>query len=232
MHSASSVSSFLIPLRRPARAQRYRISVGARVTSTTRHCLAACLLLTAGAAGAHVTIDGGTAVAGSTVKLAFRVGHACPGATSTTGITVRVPPGFAHAQPVPKAGWSLAVQRAPLPEPVERHGQKISEDVAEVHWTAASPAAALPGAFYDEFVLRGTVPAQAGAMWFKVLQTCDRGSADWADVPASGMSTQGLAHPAALLRVLPGDAAPAETMAMPMSMPAPAHAGASHTEHH
>ena len=42
-------------------------------------------------------------------------------------------------------------------------------------------------------------------MWFKVLQTCEKGSIDWAEVPASGTSTKGLKTPAALLEIIPSD---------------------------
>ena len=43
----------------------------------------------------------------------------------------------------------------------------------------------------DVGLLRGGLPASAGPMWFKVLQTCEKGSIDWAEVPASGTSTKG-----------------------------------------
>jgi hypothetical protein len=52
-------------------------------------------------------------------------------------------------------------------------------------------------------VLRGKLPESAGPLWFKVLQTCDSGSNDWSDVPASGTSTQGLKFPAVLLEIQP-----------------------------
>jgi copper(I)-binding protein len=60
----------------------------------------------------------------------------------------------------------------------------------------------LPGSERSEFVLRGKVPATPGTLWFKVLQTCDTGVADWAEVPASGNSTAGLKSPAARLVVV------------------------------
>jgi len=61
---------------------------------------------------------------------------------------------------------------------------------------------ALPAAFYDEFVLRGTTPARPGPVWFKVVQSCVKGSNEWIEVPAAGNSTSGLKMPAALLEVL------------------------------
>jgi len=183
--------------------------------------LRAALGLTLGlsaAAHAHVTLEQPQAASGSAYKAVFKVGHACAEARNTVGITVRLPEGFRGAQPMPKPGWELIVTRAPLAQPYEAHGRRVSEDVVEVRWQARSPDDALPAAYYDEFVLRGTVAAAAGPMWFKVRQDCDLGrSEDWAEVPASGNSTRGLKAPAALLEVV----APAAAVA-PAAPAAPA----------
>ncbi len=72
----------------------------------------------------------------------------------------------------------------------------------EITWTANSAADALPDAHYDEFVLRGTTPQKPGPLWFKVVQLCEKGSNNWVEVPATGVSTKGLKMPAALLDVL------------------------------
>jgi periplasmic copper chaperone A len=63
----------------------------------------------------------------------------------------------------------------------------------------------LPDEHYDEFVLRGQAPDKPGPLWFKVLQQCERGEWDWAQVPAVGTSTKELKAPAVLLEVLPND---------------------------
>lgn len=57
----------------------------------------------------------------------------------------------------------------------------------------------LPDAWYDEFVLRGSLPSKAGVLWFRVLQTCEKGTLEWAQIPTSRTSTQSLKSPAALL---------------------------------
>ncbi|HEY6513789.1 MAG TPA: DUF1775 domain-containing protein, partial [Burkholderiaceae bacterium] len=59
---------------------------------------------------------------------------------------------------------------------------------------------------YDEFTLRGQLPDKPGALWFKVQQVCERGELNWAEVPASGVSTRGLKSPAVLLEVTPAAA--------------------------
>ena len=151
---------------------------------------------------AHVVLEDQAALAGSSYKAVFRVGHSCPGA-ATTGITVRLPAGFQGAKPMPKAGWKLETQLERLAQPYNSHGKTITEDVVEVRWTVKNVADALPDAWYDEFVLRGTLPKTAGALWFKVLQHCTQGQLDWSEIPAKGTSTKGLKAPAALLEVLP-----------------------------
>lgn len=140
------------------------------------------------AASAHVTLPPGGATAGDTYAAAFRVGHACSGARSTNGITVRVPDGFTVQKAEPRSGWALATTPG------------------SVTWRAESAEAALPDKQRAEFVVHGTLPAKAGTLWFKVLQSCDVGSADWAEVPAT--ATDKPAFPAARLDVLaPGIAA-------------------------
>lgn len=162
----------------------------------------ATLLSAATAASAHVVLEEPAALAGSSYRAAFRVGHGCSG-SPTTAIRVFLPAGVRGAKPSPKAGWTLAIRRAALAQPYESHGKTVREDVVEISWTASSPAYALQDDWYDEFVLRTTLPAQAGALWFRVLQTCASGQLDWADIPARGTSTRGLKAPAVLLEILP-----------------------------
>ncbi len=156
----------------------------------------------AATASAHVVLEDQAALAGSSYKAVFRVGHSCPGA-ATTGITVRLPAGFQGAKPMPKAVWNLETQLERLALPYNSHGKTITEDVVEVRWTVKNMADAFPDAWYDEFVLRGTLPQTAGALWFKVSQHCKQGQMDWSEIPAKGTSTKGLKAPAALLEVLP-----------------------------
>lgn len=172
------------------------------MNKTLTHLLACSLLAAATAAPAHVVLEEPAALAGSSYRAAFRVGHGCNG-SPTTGIKVYLPAGVRSAKPMPKAGWTLTTRRAALARPYDSHGKTVSEDVVEVSWTAADPASFLPDDWYDEFVLRATLPAQDGALWFRVLQTCASGQLDWADIPAQGTSTRGMKTPAALLEVLP-----------------------------
>ena len=170
--------------------------------------LAASLL--AGASQAHVTLETPRTTPGSAYKAVLRVGHACEGAQNTRALWVRLPEGFRGAKPMPKPGWRITLTRRPLTQPYDNHGKPVVEEVREIRWEVIDPAQALPGDFYDEFVLRGSAPSLPGPAWFKVLQVCDKGEVDWAETPAEGSSLKDLSAPAALLEVLPASDAHAE----------------------
>ncbi len=131
----------------------------------------------------HIVLENKAAVAGSIYKAVFQVGHGCNG-SPTTAIAVQIPPGFQATKPYAKAGWALTI-----------HPNQL------VTWTALNKEAALQNAHFDEFVLRGKLPESAGPLWFKILQTCEISSNNWAEVPAAGVSTKGMKLPAALLEV-------------------------------
>ena len=158
-------------------------------SSSIRSIAAFALLAGASSAFSHVTLPPGGATAGSDYDAAFRVGHACKDAQATTGVTVQLPDGFRLSEAQARKGWTLA------------------SNPREVAWKAESPATALPGAERAEFIVRGKLTDQPGPLYFKVLQTCDKGSADWAQRPVPGASDKP-AFPAARLDVLaPGVAA-------------------------
>lgn len=176
---------------------------------------AACALaLSATAAFSHVVLETRSAPAGSAYKAVFQVGHGCQG-SATTGISVQIPAGFQGARPYPKAGWTLAIKTGKLAKPYESYGKQVTEDVTAISWTAAGKDAVLQDTYFDEFVLRGQLPDTAGPLWFKVLQTCENGSADWSEVPASGSSAKGLKSPAALLEVTGAGAVAAAEAVVP-----------------
>jgi copper(I)-binding protein len=134
------------------------------------------------AAFAHVSLQEPRAEAGSTYNAVLRVGHGCDGA-ATTALTVQLPSGFKDVRPAPKDGWTASVKSG------------------AVTWTAGKDAA-LPSGQKGEFVLAGALPRTAGPLWFKVMQQCGDARMDWAQVPATGTSTDGLKTPAVLLEVL------------------------------
>jgi periplasmic copper chaperone A len=176
---------------------------------TTKLIAALAIITSANAVFAHVVLEDQAALAGRSYKAVLKVGHGCEG-SPTTAMRVTIPTGFMGAKPMPKAGWILVIKTAKLAVPYDNHGKQVTEDVSEITWTAMSKDSWLPEAYYDEFILLGGLPSKVNegeAMWFKVLQTCDKGSNDWSQIPASGVDTQGLKSPAALLEIIPSGAA-------------------------
>lgn len=85
----------------------------------------------------HVGLDEPAALAGTSYRATLRVGHGCDG-SPTMAIKVLIPPGYRGAKPMPKAGWVLSTRTARLDKPHDDHGKPVTEDVAEITWTAAS----------------------------------------------------------------------------------------------
>jgi len=162
----------------------------------------------------HVTLEQAQATAGSAYKAVLRIGHGCEG-QPTREVMVRIPAGFVGARPMPKPGWTIQIRHAPLSTPETLYGQTLTDDVAEVTWTARSHESWLDDAHYDEFVLRGQLSPRAADMWFDVIQNCPNGQLAWDQRPQPN-SGQPTAYPAAKLTVTP------------VSAPAAAHAGHGH----
>jgi copper(I)-binding protein len=149
---------------------------------------------------AHAVLTEPLALAGSYYKGAIRIGHGCDGA-ATTGLKLFVPAGLDGAKPLPKNGWTIKVKDNNLAQPSQKSGKTPAEDMAELEWTANSKESALPDGTSDEFGFTVKLPAKAGAVWLRVLQTCEKGQIDWAEIPATGNLTKGLKSPAALLNI-------------------------------
>jgi copper(I)-binding protein len=157
--------------------------------STLQTFAAACALVT-GSAMAHITLPPGGVTAGSRYDAAFRVGHPCQGSTSTNAVAVQLPDGFTLQSVVPREGWANSTA-----------GRTVT-------WKAERPEKALPQGERAEFIVRGQVTDKPGTLFFKVLQSCDKGTADWAQVPANADDKP--AFGAARLEVLAPGVAPVE----------------------
>lgn len=158
------------------------------------------LLLSAGAASAHVTLEQPAAPAGSSYRATFKIGHGCDGA-ATQVVVVTLPEGLRGAKPMPKAGWTLTTIRRPLKAPDDSHGKPVTDELAEVRWTANSEADYLQDTWYDEFVVRTGLPAEPGTLWFAVRQLCTQGEWNWAELPSA--ATPRPRAPAVKLTVTP-----------------------------
>lgn len=168
-----------------------------------KHALALLMLAAAGAASAHITLETPEAETGKPYKAVLRVGHGCDG-SATRQVIVTLPTGLRGAKPVPKAGWTLTTLRAPLAQPYDSHGKTVTDELAEVQWTARTEADFLQDAWVDEFTIRATVVAEPGTLWFKVRQVCVKGEWNWAEIPAS--SADHPRAPAVRLNVVPAQA--------------------------
>ena len=174
-----------------------------KLLKTTKLIAACACIYWPAASFSHVVLQERTATALSTYKAVFLVGHGCDG-SPTNQIKVTLPAGLQGVKPMPKAGWNLSTKLGKLAVPYDNgHGGMVTEGLTEVTWAASAKESFLPDAHYDEFVLRGRLPKETGPVWFKVFQGCEKGSNDWAEIPASGTSTKGLKAPAALLEILP-----------------------------
>lgn len=151
-------------------------------------------------AHAHVTLEQRAATAGSTYKAVFRVGHGCAG-SATTRISVFLPPGIDDAKPMPKPGWTLERRNEASPPKTDAHGKLVSQRTAVVSWRGGP----LADDEYDEFVLRASLPATPGRLYFRVLQECEHGENDWAAIASPDDKP---AFPAAVLDLTPPPATP------------------------
>ena len=159
-------------------------------------------------ASAHVALEYEVAPAGRSYKASFKVGHGC-GASPTRQIAVDIPAGMRGARPMPKAGWTLDVQREKLAQPYTSHGRSITDDVARITWTAKTEQDMLQSTHYDEFVLVAQAPDQAGTLYWPVRQVCAEGRNDWVEVPRPDQKPSDLKSPAAALEILPAGGAAA-----------------------
>ena len=131
---------------------------------TPRHTLlCAALALLGQSALAHVTLEYPVATAGQSYKATLKIGHGC-GPSPTRVVEVDIPAGVRGAKPMPKPGWTLEVTREKLAQPYTSHGRTVTEDTTRIRWTARTEADMLPSGFYDEFVLVGVLPPQAGML--------------------------------------------------------------------
>lgn len=159
------------------------------------------VLLLAGPAVAHVTVQPESAQQGSFTKLVFRVPNESADA-STNKIEVNLPVDHpvASVQTTPIPGWKVQVTKDKLAKPLEREGgAKITEAITKITWTGGSIA---PGTFQEFPISMGPLPEDANSMVFKTLQTYTGGEVvRWIEAPQAGDGE--LEHPAPVLALTP-----------------------------
>lgn len=161
------------------------------------------VLLSAGAASAHATLEEREVAQGSTSTFTVRVGHGCEG-EATLKVRVAIPTGLIAVKPMPKADWKLETVVAPYAKPYQYFETTLTEGVQEIIWTGD-----LPDAWYDEFVFRGRVSEDVpvgNTMYVPIVQECASGNHRWIEIPVGGQSADDLESPAPGVVILPASA--------------------------
>nr|BFD83911.1 YcnI family protein [Streptomyces sp. Xyl84] len=139
---------------------------------------------------AHVTVQPeGAAAKGGYAVVDFKVPNERDNA-STTKLEVSFPADhpLASVMPEPIDGWKIEVTKSKLAKPLEMHGEKISEAVSKVTWTADGKGVQ-PGYFQKFPLSLGALPQDADQLVFKALQTySDKEVVRWIEVPQKGQA--------------------------------------------
>ncbi|MFH8657732.1 YcnI family protein [Streptomyces afghaniensis] len=137
---------------------------------------------------AHVTVQPeGDAAKGGYAVVDFKVPNERDDA-STTKLEVNFPTDhpLASVMPEPMPGWKIDVTKSKLDKPLEMHGEKISEAVTKVTWTADGKGIE-PGYFEKFPVSIGQLPEDTDQLVFKALQTySNKEVVRWIEVPQEG----------------------------------------------
>jgi len=161
--------------------------------STTRvgATLAAALalaLLPATAASAHVRVVPEQTAAGGFTVLTFRVPNESADA-ATSQVTVDLPTDtpLLSVSTKPLPGWTAAVEKAPLPAPVDLFGTTLTEAPAHVTWTADPGAEIGDGQFQEFEISVGPLPDAGMRLVLPAHQTYTDGTVvDWDQVADEG----------------------------------------------
>ncbi|MDX3454184.1 YcnI family protein [Streptomyces sp. ME02-8801-2C] len=158
-----------------------RIAATAAVAGAT-------VLALSGPAFAHVTVSAeGTAAKGGYATVNFKVPNERDNA-STTKLEVSFPTDhpLASVMPQPIDGWTVKVTKSKLAKPLELHGEKISEAVSKVTWTATGKGVE-PGYFQKFPLSMGQLPEDTDELVFKALQTySNKEVVRWIEVEKDG----------------------------------------------
>lgn len=155
-------------------------------------------VLAAGPAAAHITVNPREAAKGGFAELTFRVPNERDDA-STTKLEVAFPQDtpIASVSVLPLAGWTVAVRKDKLAQPVKTDDGEITEGVSRVTWTGGKIE---PGQYENFSISAGPLPENADQVVFKALQTYSNGEVvSWIEEPTAGGAEP--EHPAPVLKL-------------------------------
>ncbi|MEU3352181.1 YcnI family protein [Streptomyces sp. NPDC037389] len=162
------------------------------------------VLLFAGPAFAHVSVQPGTAEKGGYSTIALKVPNEKDNA-STVKLELTLDPKHPLVSVMPQAvpGWDVKVEKTKLDKPVQMHGKSIDEAVSKVTWTGGKIE---PGQFQQFPLSVGQLPTDADELVFKALQTySDDDVVRWIDPSKPGGEEP--EHPAPVLKLVAKGAA-------------------------
>ena len=146
---------------------------------------AVALVAVAPMAAAHVTVNPGEAEKGGFARLTFRVPNERDDATTTT-VEVNFPEEapFTSVRVKPKTGWTYTMERRTLDEPLDNHGEMVTEVVSKITWTGGT----IGTTEFEEFdVSVGRMPEDGDFLLFPSIQTYSSGEVvRWIDEPVEG----------------------------------------------
>ncbi|MFE2723326.1 YcnI family protein [Kitasatospora sp. NPDC059327] len=163
-------------------------SLPARRTAAVALTAAASVVLLAGPAFAHVTVNPGSAPQGGYTAVDFRVPNENDTA-STVKLEVNLPLNhpLASVRTLPMPGWTATVEKSKLDKPLKVHGNDVNEAVSKITWTADAGTKIAPGQFQEFRVSLGPLPTDTDKLIFKALQSYDNGDVvRWIDEAKDG----------------------------------------------
>ncbi|WP_380277843.1 YcnI family protein [Kitasatospora purpeofusca] len=176
-------------------------SLSPRRTAAVALAAAASVVVLAGPACAHVTVNPGSAEQGGYTAVDFRVPNEND-AAGTVKLEVNLPLDhpLASVRTQPLPGWTAVVEKSKLDKPIKVHGNDVNEAVSKITWTADAGVKIAPGQFQEFRVSLGPLPTDADSLVFKALQSYENGDVvRWIDEAKDGQPEP--AKPAPVLKL-------------------------------
>jgi uncharacterized protein YcnI len=180
-----------IPFTRPASVASRRMTGSAAAGAL----VATIVIGTAAGASAHVSVHPEATTAGQAAQLTFDVPDESVTA-STVKLVVTLPEDrpFTDLSTKPMPGWIATVTDAPLPQPVNVGGARITKAPHTLTWTAQPGNQIAPGQYQDFAFATDALPA-AGEMTLPAAQYYSDGTVtQWTEPTVPGKAEPG--HPA------------------------------------
>ncbi|GAA2383577.1 YcnI family protein [Streptomyces glaucosporus] len=166
---------------------------------------AACAVVLAGPAAAHVSVNPEEAEQGGYATIDIKVPNERDDA-STVKLEVTFPADhpLASVMPQPVPGWDVKVTRTKLDKPLEVHGRKLDEVPSKITWTETDGGIE-PGTFQQFPVSVGQLPEDVDRLVLKAVQTYDsKEVVRWIEEPPAEGGEEP-EHPAPVLRLVPSE---------------------------